>query len=83
MWRFRWSLVGEPRALMRVLQCVDWSDALEARQAGDLMAAWAPIHASHALELLSPAFPHPEVCPPTHWLTGMGGVAWGGQKGRV
>ena len=62
MWRFRWSLVTQPQALMRMLQCVDWSDALEARQAGDLMSAWSPITAAHALELLSPAFPQPEVC---------------------
>ncbi|KAK9813719.1 hypothetical protein WJX73_005251 [Symbiochloris irregularis] len=61
VWRFRWSLVGEPAALTRVLQCVDWSDALEARQAGELMTTWAPIAAAQALELLSPAFPQPEV----------------------
>lgn len=64
VWRFRWSLVGEPAALTRVLQCVDWSDALEARQAGELMTSWAPIAAAQALELLSPAFPQPEVQQP-------------------
>ena len=66
MWRFRWSLVAEPAALTRMLQCVDWSDALEARQAGELMAAWAPIAAAQALQLLSPDFPQPEVWCPVH-----------------
>ena len=33
LWRFRWALTPEPRALTRFLRCVDWSDASEARQA--------------------------------------------------
>ena len=61
LWRFRWSLTGERPALTRVLQCVDWSDAQEARQAAELMASWTPISVADALELLSPAFPQPEV----------------------
>lgn len=63
MWRFRWSLTGEPRALTKVLRCVDWGDAREARSAGDLIARWAPIGLADALELLSPAFSNPEVPP--------------------
>ncbi|BDA44872.1 phosphatidylinositol 3-kinase VPS34 [Coccomyxa sp. Obi] len=61
VWRFRWSLTGEPRALTKVLRCVDWGDAREARSAGDLIARWAPIGLADALELLSPAFSNPEV----------------------
>ncbi len=61
MWRFRWSLTGEPRALTKVLRCVDWGDAREARAAGTLISRWAPIGLADALELLSPAFSNPEV----------------------
>lgn len=61
VWRFRWSLTGEPRALTKVLRCVDWGDAREARSAGTLISRWASIGLADALELLSPAFSNPEV----------------------
>ena len=61
LWRFRWSLVGEPRALTKVLRCVDWADVRDARAAAELIARWAPISIADALELLSPAFTNPEV----------------------
>ena len=32
LWRFRFSLQQETRALTKFLQCVDWGDALEGRQ---------------------------------------------------
>ena len=50
-------------ASLQVLRCVDWGDAREARAAGELMARWARIGLADALELLSPAFTNPEVCP--------------------
>ena len=28
IWRFRWSLTSEPRALTKFLACVDWGDIL-------------------------------------------------------
>ena len=43
------------------MQCVDWSDASEARQAAELMQQWAPIGVADALELLSPDFVNEEV----------------------
>lgn len=61
MWRFRFSLITEARALTKFLKCVDWGDAQEARQAADLMQAWAPIAIADALELLSPDFPNDQV----------------------
>ncbi|KAL6752332.1 putative phosphatidylinositol 3-kinase [Haematococcus lacustris] len=61
LWRFRFSLQHETRALTKFLQCVDWSDAGEARQAADLMVGWAHIHTADALELLSPSFKSEEV----------------------
>ncbi|KAG2448608.1 hypothetical protein HYH02_006498 [Chlamydomonas schloesseri] len=56
LWRFRASLTQDTRALTKFLQCVDWSDATEAKQAAELMRQWAPISAADALELLSPDF---------------------------
>jgi hypothetical protein len=44
------------------LQCVDWGDVGEGRQAAELMAEWAMIHTADALELLSPSFKSEEVC---------------------
>jgi phosphatidylinositol 3-kinase len=56
LWRFRFSLTNEKRALTKFLKCVDWSDAQESKQATDLMHRWASIDIADALELLSPAF---------------------------
>ena len=64
LWRFRYSLISESRALTKFLKCVDWGDAQEARQAAELMQAWAPIAIADALELLSPDFPNEQVCCP-------------------
>lgn len=57
LWRFRYALTTEARALTKLLQCVDWSDADEALQTIELMRTWAQIDIADALELLSPAFP--------------------------
>lgn len=64
LWRFRWALTGEKRALTRVLACVDWSDAAEARQGISLAVAWTSVDTSTALQLLSPDFQNPEAPPP-------------------
>ncbi len=61
LWRFRYSLVSDKRALTKFLKCVDWSDAQEAKQAAELMAQWEPIDVADALELLSPDFTNEEV----------------------
>lgn len=61
LWRFRWALTGEKRALTKVLQSVDWSDAQEARQGIELLGHWVAIDLADALELLSPSFLNPEV----------------------
>ncbi|PNH10290.1 Phosphatidylinositol 3-kinase, nodule isoform, partial [Tetrabaena socialis] len=34
LWRFRASLTADTRALTKFLKCIDWGDALEAKQAG-------------------------------------------------
>ncbi|KAH9554610.1 hypothetical protein CY35_08G072300 [Sphagnum magellanicum] len=61
LWKFRFSLMLEKRALTKFLRCVDWTDAQEAKQAVDLMRRWAPIDIADALELLSPVFESEEV----------------------
>mmetsp|Transcript_20231 Transcript_20231/g.60979 ORF Transcript_20231/g.60979 Transcript_20231/m.60979 type:complete len:864 (+) Transcript_20231:256-2847(+) len=61
LWRFRWALTGESRALTRVLACVDWQDKAERRQGIALAVAWTPVDTATALELLSPAFPDEEL----------------------
>lgn len=92
MWRFRYSLTGEARALTKFLKCVDWGDAQEARQAADLMQAWAPIAIADALELLSPDFSNEQVslpfefalCPTGHLPSGpFGHWAMLGMQGRL
>lgn len=61
MWRFRFALTQDKRALTKFLKCVDWSDITEAKQAAELMQQWAPIDVADALELLSPDFKNEEV----------------------
>ena len=61
LWRFRYALTHDSRALTKFLKCVDWSDASEARQAAELMQQWAPVGVADALELLSPDFANEEV----------------------
>ncbi|MCO5578082.1 hypothetical protein L7F22_031920 [Adiantum nelumboides] len=61
LWKFRFSLMSDKRALTKFLRCVDWSDAHEARQAIELMHRWAAIEIADALELLSPVFESEEV----------------------
>lgn len=61
LWKFRFSLMSEKRALTKFLRCVEWSDVQEAKQALELMGKWVPIDVCDALELLSPVFESEEV----------------------
>ncbi|GLU03095.1 hypothetical protein SLE2022_203130 [Rubroshorea leprosula] len=61
LWKFRFSLMSEKRALTKFLRCVEWSDVQEAKQAIELMGKWEMIDVSDALELLSPLFESEEV----------------------
>ncbi|KAF7123343.1 hypothetical protein RHSIM_Rhsim12G0115800 [Rhododendron simsii] len=56
LWKFRFSLMSEKRALTKFLRCVEWSDVQEAKQAVELMGRWQTIDVCDALELLSPVF---------------------------
>jgi phosphatidylinositol 3-kinase len=61
LWRFRYALTSEPRALTKFLKSVDWRDAIDSRAAIELMPQWAPIGVADALELLSPDFTNESV----------------------
>ena len=56
MWKFRYSLTKEKRALTKLLKCVDWADAREVHQAHQLAQQWAVADVQDLLELLGHAF---------------------------
>ncbi|CAH1760959.1 5700_t:CDS:10 [Entrophospora sp. SA101] len=56
LWRFRFYLTRDKRALTKFLKCVVWSDPTESKQAVDLLSKWAGIDLDDALELLGDKF---------------------------
>lgn len=56
LWRFRYTLLDDPKALTKFLRCVHWNDVEEANEALHLMDQWKDIGISDALELLTPFF---------------------------
>lgn len=65
VWKFRFYLTSHKKALTKFLKCVKWNTIIypneEVRQALELLKQWAPMEVEDALELLSPAFKHPDV----------------------
>ena len=61
IWKFRFALRDDSRALTKFLKCVDWSDPVETKASVQLMYEWAPIGPATALELLSPTFTNVDV----------------------
>lgn len=61
IWKFRFYLSNQKKALTKFLRCVNWSLSGEARQALDMLQQWAPMDVEDSLQLLSPAFTHPAV----------------------
>ncbi|XP_024518652.1 phosphatidylinositol 3-kinase VPS34 [Selaginella moellendorffii] len=61
LWKFRFYLSTDKKALTKFLRCVDWNDAQEAKQATELMHKWEPVDIPDALELLSADFESEEV----------------------
>ena len=61
IWKFRFYLMSQKKALTKFLKCVKWDMALEAKQAIDLLFKWEPMDIEDALELLSPQFQNPLV----------------------
>ncbi|KAJ2000271.1 Phosphatidylinositol (PI) 3-kinase, partial [Coemansia thaxteri] len=56
VWKFRFYLSSNNRALTKFVKCVDWNDAIEAKQATGMLTKWAEISIDDALELLSANF---------------------------
>ncbi|KAI8980284.1 kinase-like domain-containing protein [Pilobolus umbonatus] len=56
VWKFRFYLTRDKRALTKFLKCVVWTDSTEVRQAVDLLPLWVDIDVDDALELLGKEF---------------------------
>ncbi|KNC55508.1 uncharacterized protein AMSG_11665 [Thecamonas trahens ATCC 50062] len=52
LWKFRYALVSNPRALGPFLRTIEWSDPGEVDLVASLLPSWAPISVEQALELL-------------------------------
>ncbi|KAG0248334.1 Phosphatidylinositol (PI) 3-kinase [Mortierella polycephala] len=61
LWKFRFYLTRDKRALTKFLKSVVWSDPAEAKQAVDLLPAWVDVDVDDALELLGSSFENREV----------------------
>lgn len=61
LWKFRYSLSSDPRALTKFLKSVDWNDKDETKAAIGLMHQWTPIGPADALQLLTPHFKNIDV----------------------
>lgn len=61
VWKFRFYLSNQKKALTKFLKCVNWTQSGEVRQALSMLEIWAPMDVEDALELLSPNFTHPTV----------------------
>jgi len=56
LWKFRFYLTSNRKALTKFIRCVDWENPQEAKHATELINQWQPIETSDALELLSKSF---------------------------
>ncbi|KAF1961720.1 phosphatidylinositol 3-kinase-like protein [Byssothecium circinans] len=54
IWKFRYYLLRDKRALTKFVKCVNWKSEREARQAAPLLERWAHQDVASALELLGP-----------------------------
>ncbi|KAF7997467.1 hypothetical protein HCN44_006038 [Aphidius gifuensis] len=61
IWKFRFYLSNQKKALTKFVKCVNWKVPGEERQALEMLSLWAPPDPEDALELLGPAFTHPSV----------------------
>lgn len=61
IWKFRFYLSNQKKALVKFLECVNWKLPAEVKQAKDMLALWVPMDVEDALRLLSPSFQDPSV----------------------
>ncbi|KAG9255466.1 kinase-like domain-containing protein [Emericellopsis atlantica] len=56
VWKFRYHLTRDKRALTKFVKSVNWADQGEAKQAIQVLGRWTSIDVDDALELLGPSF---------------------------
>ncbi|KAH7358291.1 phosphatidylinositol 3 [Plectosphaerella cucumerina] len=56
VWKFRYHLTREKRAITKFVKSVDWHVPSEAKQASQVLGRWIQIDVDDALELLGPTF---------------------------
>lgn len=61
VWRFRYHLSRNKRALTKFIKSVHWNQHREARQAVQMLPKWTEIDVDDALELLGPTIVNPAV----------------------
>ncbi|KAK9408769.1 Phosphatidylinositol 3-kinase catalytic subunit type 3 [Crotalus adamanteus] len=61
VWKFRYYLTHQEKALTKFLKCVNWHLPQEAKQALELLGKWKPMDVEDSLELLSSQFTNPTV----------------------
>ncbi|KAG5981252.1 hypothetical protein E4U55_003145 [Claviceps digitariae] len=61
VWKFRYHLTRDKRALTKFVKSVNWTDQNESKQAIQVLGRWTEIDVDDALELLGPSFDNPAV----------------------
>ncbi|KAK5990986.1 Phosphatidylinositol 3-kinase catalytic subunit type 3 [Cladobotryum mycophilum] len=61
VWKFRYHLTRDKRALTKFVKSVNWSDQSESKQAIQVLGRWTEIDVDDALEMLGPSFDNPAV----------------------
>ncbi|KAJ3121935.1 Phosphatidylinositol (PI) 3-kinase [Physocladia obscura] len=61
LWKFRFYLMRDKKAVTKFLKSVVWSDVIESRQAVELLNGWIGIDTEDALELLGTGFENESV----------------------
>lgn len=61
IWKWRYYLRNQKKALTKFIKCVNWKVPGEEREALEVLKDWVPPDPEDALELLGPAFTHPAV----------------------
>lgn len=61
IWKFRYHLTRDKRALTKFVKSVNWQDQSESKQALQVLGKWTEIDVDDALELLGPTFDNPGV----------------------
>lgn len=56
VWKFRYHLTRDKRALTKFVKSVNWSDQSESKQAVQVLGKWSDVDVDDALELLGPTF---------------------------